>query len=97
MLKSLNSVEDVVKLSKELIALLKRGGFRLTKFLSSHKEVLEALPQSEVSPSATLQLDVEQLERALGISWDTLNDVLTMLGILSNSSSLLNPLRFLIL
>ena len=107
LLKSINSVDTAVKLAKELIALLKRGGFRLTKFLSSHKEVLEALPQSEVSPSATLQLDVEKLERALGISWDTLNDVFTFveklkknppskLGILSTASSLFDPLGFLI-
>ena len=107
LLKSVNSSGDAIKLAKELMEMLVRGGFRLTKFLSNCKEVLQALPPSEVSSSATLDLDAENLERALGIYWDTVSDVLTFieklkdnpptkLGILSTSSSLYDPLGFLI-
>ena len=74
LLKSVHSTDAAIKLAKELIAMLQRGGFRLTKFLSSHKEVLEALPASEVSPSSVLDLDAEQLERALGMFWDKVTD-----------------------
>ena len=106
LLKSVHSVDAATKLAKDLIAMLKGSGFKLTKFLSNCEEVLKALPQSYVAASAILDLDVEQLERALGIMWDTINDVFTFvskvkaneptkLGILSTSSSLFDPLGFL--
>ena len=70
LLKSVSTVECAISLSKDLIALLKRGGMRLTKFQSNCREVLEALPESERAPSATFDIDLgeEKLERALGVS-----------------------------
>ena len=43
-LKSLFSEEDAIFLAKELIDMLKLGGFRLTKFMSNSSTVLDALP-----------------------------------------------------
>ena len=107
LLRSLCTEDASIKTARELISLLKRGGFRLTKFLSNSKTVLDALPQSEVSPSVFLDLDVERLERALGVFWDTVNDILTFKanlkenpptkrGVLSTSASLHDPLGFII-
>ena len=92
LLKSVNCIEEAIDMAKELMAMLKRGGFRLTKFLSNMKKVLESLPSSEVSPSATLPLDVEdQMQRALGISWETVRDIFifTVGALLFHPSALL--------
>ena len=47
LLKSLPNKQDAVEFSSEIIELLQRGGFRLTKFMSSSKKVLAAVPASE--------------------------------------------------
>ena len=106
MLKSVNSEEDAISLSRDLISMLQSGSFRLTKFLSNSRKVLEALPPEDVSPSAILNIDTEQKERALGVSWNTALDVFTFptklkdapvtkRGILSTTSALFDPLGFL--
>ena len=108
LLKSVHSVDDAIRLAKELMEMLKKTGFRLTKFLSNSKEVLGALPPSEISPAGTLQLDGEQnLQRALGIAWETNNDIFTFSfnaqlqkvvskrSILKTTASVFDPLGFL--
>ena len=108
LLKSVPTVECAISLSKDLIALLKRGGMRLTKFQSNCREVLEALPESERAPSATVDIDLgeEKVERALGVSWETMKDVFTFTmmtvevkftkrGILIVTSTLFDPLGIL--
>ena len=46
-LKSLLSVEDAIAHVSDLRSLLQRGGFRLTKWISSNREVLETIPEPE--------------------------------------------------
>ena len=69
--------------------------------------MLEALPKAEVSPSAVMDLDATSIERALGVSYDTKEDVFTFVitlkdgpmtkrGILRITCSLFDPLGFLI-
>ena len=105
-LKSVESVATAVSLAQQLIEMMKRGGFRLTKFISNRKEVPDALPASEVSPSVSFDIDVEKLERALGVSWNTLLDVFTFpssiieapttkRGILRVTFSIFDPVGFL--
>ena len=84
--------------------MIKRGGFRLCKFLSNCLSVTEALSESEVSPKATVQNGAEEnMEMALGILWETISDVFTFVfkfspspptkkGILATSASLFDPL-----
>ena len=108
LLKSIESTETAIRLAKQLIEMLKCGGFRLCKFSSNRSEVLKALPASEVSPSATLQIDAEEkMERALGTAWETTTDVFTFTtqikeappskrGVLATTSSLLDPMGFLV-
>ena len=106
-LKSVLTEEQGIKLSKELISMLKKGDMRLTKFLSNSKKVLEAIPESEHSPSISFDIQdgEEQFERALGMSWNVKDDVFTFTttlkdgdtkrGILSITTSLFDPIGFL--
>ena len=109
LLKSVTTPDVAIALAKQLIELLKRGGMHLTKFFSNSEEVLAALPPSELSPSALLEIEVdgEKLERALGVSWDTVKDVFTFItklpessvskrGILKTTATLFDPIGFLI-
>jgi hypothetical protein len=66
-----------IDLAKELISMLTRGGFRLTKFLCNKMEVLEALRLSDVSPSAVTEIRMEKMERASGYAWDTVQGEIT--------------------
>ena len=71
-LKSLPSVEDAVSHVDELRSLLQRGGFRLTKWISNSREVLESIPESERAQEIKkldLQRDELPIERALGVQW----------------------------
>lgn len=104
LLKSLPNELIAIRLANELIELLRRGGFRLTKFISSSKRVLAAIPTSErADPLLNLDLDKLPVERALGIQWNVeedafefkvidLNKPETKRGILSTVASLYDPL-----
>ena len=46
-LKSVKSEQDGISLAKDLTNLLEKGGFRLTKWLSNSREVVESIPESE--------------------------------------------------
>ncbi|XP_068676111.1 uncharacterized protein [Montipora foliosa] len=66
--KSVPTPEQAIHLASDLTKLLKEGGFRLTKFTSNSREVLQAIP-SELRASPNLDLDLDQLptKRALGV------------------------------
>ena len=95
-----------MQLVDQLPALLRGGGFRLTKWLSNRREVLASVPKSDRAPSVkSLNLDLEKLpiDRALGMKWDTEQDIFsfrtirdvtanTRRSILSVMSSLHDPL-----
>ena len=66
------ALETHVNLTK----LLLRGGFRLTKWYRSSREVLTRIPENELAPSLK-GLDPEGellIERALGVAWNTESD-----------------------
>ena len=105
----LKSVEDEkagISLATNLYELLRRGGFRLTKWTSNSRNVLESLPESERAAKVK-DLDFGQVhvERALGVRWNIISDVFgykiiikdrpaTRRGILSVVSSIYDPLGF---
>ena len=105
-LKSLKTPQEAKTVVKELIALLSRGGFRLTKWISNDREVLESIPQSERAASVVhLALDEIPVERTLEIQWNVAAEKfcfkvvakekpLTRHGVLSVASSLYDPLGF---
>ena len=76
LLKSVKTTEMAQSLTKQLLKMMRRG-FRLTKFLSNRKEVLEFLPSTDISGSMELGLDTDKIERALGVYWDVTQDKLT--------------------
>lgn len=106
LVKSVRSVEDAKSLSREVTELLGSAGFRLTKWMSSHREVLALIPNYERSqPTLDLDLDELPIHRTLGVLWDVQKDVFafkiselnkpaTKRGILSTVSSLYDPIGF---
>ncbi|KAL9982155.1 hypothetical protein ACROYT_G010965 [Oculina patagonica] len=108
LLKSTATVDEAADLAVKLTAMLKEGGFHLTKFLSNGREVLQALPtQERANPTLNLELDRLLINRTLGLHWDAERDVFcfktvptdkpaTKCGILSTISSLFDPLGFLL-
>ena len=70
---SVPTTEQAIESSLQLIHLLKKGNFRLTKFVSNAKEVLAAIPAEERTIK-NLDLDKLPIERALGLQWDTETD-----------------------
>ena len=46
-LKSVKSEQDGISLAKDLTNLPEKGGFRLTKWLSNSREVVESIPESD--------------------------------------------------
>ena len=108
-LKSVDSVEEAIRLYKDLKDLCARGGFGLTKWTSNHRSVLASIPVEERAKELKqLDLDREHLpaERALGAQWNIEQDTFTFnqclksqpttrRGILSMVSSIYDPLGFL--
>lgn len=104
LITSLPSADGAVKLAKELIALCRKGGFRLTKWTSNSREVLAALPPAELaSKDFNLELENLPVERVLGMQWDTEADnlvfrtvmkeaPLTKRGALTIAASVYDPL-----
>ncbi|KAK3704537.1 hypothetical protein QZH41_006331 [Actinostola sp. cb2023] len=76
-LKSTCTVEGAKRIASELSKLLRQGGFRLTKWMSNKKEVLNAIPEAERAKNVK-KLDFETFptERALGVQWDVEEDLL---------------------
>ena len=60
------TTERAIKSSLQLIQLLRKGNFRLTKFVSNDKGVLAAIPAEERTIK-NLDLDELPIERALGM------------------------------
>ena len=92
---------------KDLTSLLKKGGFRLTKWLSNSHEVMESIPESERATSVKdLDFDHAPIERALDVQWRVASDTFgfkivikdrpaTRRGILSVISSIYDLLGFI--
>ena len=105
--KSVPRTQQAVRLTSDLTKLLKEGGFRLTKFASNSREVLQSIPPDlRANPLLDLNLDQLPLERALGVYWDAQSDTFkfqavqagkpsTKHGVLSVVSSVFDPLGFL--
>ena len=59
-LKSVTDDNDAIQLASELMVLLRRVGFRLTKWISSSKKVLATIPAAERA-DPTLNLSIDKL------------------------------------
>ena len=67
---------------EQMTELLRRGGFRLHKWLTNDPEVLATIPEQDRSPRF-LELSEDKLptDRTLGITWDVQEDVLRFTGL----------------
>ena len=107
-LKLLPSDKDAITHVNELCSLLQRGGFRLTKWISSSREVLESIPLGERAQEIKkldLQTDELPIESALGVQCRIESDTCgfnvnlkpkppTRRGILSVVGSVFDPFGF---
>ena len=72
---SVSSITDGIKVTKQLPALLRYGGFRLTKWLTNHEQVLQSIPATERASSMQQhELDGDLKERVLGAYWNVQHD-----------------------
>ena len=108
LLKSVSTTEQAIQLVHEVSELLAKGGFRLTKWLSNDREVLNTIPEQERGKSLYhVNILEEQLpkELTLGLQWNPEQDAfvfditlpnkpLTRRGLLSMTASLYDPLGF---
>ncbi|XP_070548363.1 uncharacterized protein [Ptychodera flava] len=107
-LGSLDSDDEAEQTIVSLSELLFKGGFRLTKWSSNRKKVIQSVPPEDRAKKVkNLDLDRDTLpvERALGTHWDTETDmfgikirqkvpVFTRRGLLRITSSVYDPLGF---
>ncbi|KAB5513392.1 hypothetical protein PHYPO_G00249400 [Pangasianodon hypophthalmus] len=108
-LTSLPTVQEAVQLTSDLVELCSKGGFQLTKWVSSNRTVLSTIKEEERRKDIrSLHLDKDQLptDRALGLQWSVEDDTFkfdiivtkrpyTRRGILSMESSVYDPLGIL--
>ncbi|XP_030843562.1 uncharacterized protein LOC115924830 [Strongylocentrotus purpuratus] len=104
-LKSVSTPREGIDLAESLRQVLSKGGFKLTKWSSNRREVLDSIPKEEHAvelKDLDLQREVLPTERALGVRWDPENDQLgfklkemsrkaTRRNILSVMSSVYDP------
>ena len=106
LLKSRKGAEEAVSLTKNVVQRCTAGGFKLTKFISKHPDVLSAIREEDrkvgVKDQDLLTGKVPE-ERALGVLWNTDKDTLccninimekplTRRGLLAMLSSIYDPL-----
>ncbi|XP_034057992.1 uncharacterized protein LOC117536983 [Gymnodraco acuticeps] len=108
-LKSMEDERKAVIIAHELKTLCNKGGFKLNKWVSNSRALLQTIPEESRSKEIKdLDLDKSTLpvERALGVQWCTETDSfhfkftpqdkpLTRRGILSVVSSIFDPLGML--
>ena len=107
LLDSFYTEAEATQAVKDSTALLKKGGFHLNQWLSSSREVLALVPESDRNqPRLNLDLDDLPTERTLGVLYDSESDHFifdvkcnveanTKRQILSAVSTLYDPLGFL--
>ncbi|MBM6549457.1 A17 family peptidase, partial [Streptococcus dysgalactiae] len=104
-LLSLPSEKEAVSVASELVELLRRGGFNLTKWASNKPEVVKALIDTIPVGSVDVVPNDSDCQRALGMQWFTRDDAFyftvnlsvatpTRRGILRCVASFYDPLGF---
>ena len=72
-LDSFENVTHAIKISRDLVSLLKLGGFNLTKFVSNADEITSAMNPEESKTSSSPIKEIcngaEQSSHVLGLKW----------------------------
>ena len=75
LLLSVETPAEAILMSKELIELLAKGGFRIHKWTSNSKQVIQSIPETERAVQIVdLALSQMPIHRALGLRWDLAED-----------------------
>ncbi|XP_055605004.1 uncharacterized protein LOC129753231 [Uranotaenia lowii] len=69
------TVESAIQLTKQLNALMLKGGFVLRKYASNKLEVLQMLNDDQIGVSSRLRFDKNERIKTLGISWEPQTDM----------------------
>ena len=81
-LDSFKNVTHAIKISRDLVSLIKLGGFNLTKFVSNADEITSAMnpAESETSSSTIKEIcnGAEQSSHVLGLMWNHVKDTLVV-------------------
>ena len=100
---SADDVENAIQILAGTVEALKQYNIRLHKIVSNSNQILHSFPSSELaSEPSQLPLEQKSCHSALGITWDTANDLLVMKvqipnkifskrGVLSIINSLYDP------
>lgn len=75
-LDSADTVEEAIKTIHSIIEVHRRGGFPMVNWFSNSPEILQVLPQNYLTESMTLNLGSWNVERVLGLRWNTNEDTL---------------------
>lgn len=101
-----DSLESTLSLQTELIQILQKGGFQLSKWASNHPALLADLPPNQVQTSCSFDKEEPSFIKILGLKWDPNSDVFsyscvpldqpcTKRNILSQVSRIFDPLGFI--
>ena len=105
-LLSFPSSKDAIRVRQNLVDLLAKAGFHLTKWKSNSAEVLETIPEEQRAKNTSVHtIDVSANAKVLGVHWNLKDDNFvvsvnlpscahTKRGILSVLNSLYDPLGF---
>ena len=75
MLRALKNEEIAIQVAKGSMSLLSEGGFKLTKFMSNSRTVLQEIPVEKTAlPNLDLDLDQLPIERTLNVHWNVEED-----------------------
>ena len=105
-LEFVSSVKEAIDLIESSKTLCMKGGFKLHKFISNRREVMEAIPVEQLAKEIKvldMTKDLLPIERALGVQWfveldelhfraELKDRPLTRRGIVSTVSSVYDPL-----
>lgn len=108
-LKSVATEDEAITMCQDFMKICGHGGFRLNKWVSNRRKVLDSIPKSELAKEMkTLDLDQDEfpMERALGLNWYVESDTFkfkitirdrpfTRRGLLSVVGSVYDPLGVL--
>ena len=106
-LLSVPKVAMAFKMVEGLTSILRKAGFKLTKWISNSQEIIDSIPEPERSKTLRVGALMGSInERVLGVMWDINSDGFrfdvclpwtprTKRGLLSTMNSLFDPLGFI--
>ncbi|XP_013193342.2 uncharacterized protein LOC106137125 [Amyelois transitella] len=73
-MSGMDTVDQAIQVSKDLIKVLQRGGFELQKWASNNADFLKSLNAEQITTKVNLDMKLDGMIKALGLSWNIGND-----------------------